>query len=513
MAEDSFDDDTSAKALRYVKQLSEWHHRILVVSGAGGAGRAALFQLLSNHVEPGSRAARVNGAAQRTGHDMWAAVAFGLGIEVRETASQSDLQGKILAHSRDLADVGRLDIILMDNADHLPDSVIESFLELMEKSLAFDGLRLVLFGDENFGEGFGLMIAAFAPEVGWHHTPLNPDTVDATERYLKRRLARSPGAQSRLDIDLGELETTGASPSRRGLPWIHIAVASVISLVLLVVLVDFQSLLPDRVERGGDIPTPLEALKARENARREVSTPREIPVVRVPPSEVRPIEATPVELMPAVLMPPPGPESESVAAKPSGVEAAPVSMPGTWMDDVADDTESAEEPSPDTVNVAPQVAPVVEVLEAPESRGVPEQPAEPIVEAAEQSMARLEAESEPEPAPRPEKEAPSTAAETVPQARGPDWIREQHPEAYVLQLFGVSSRERLDRFLDAQAPKEPFAYFEMRRGGSPWFVVLYGVYPDRESASNGANELPSSVGGSPWIRSFGEVQKDVEGSR
>ena len=505
MAEDSFDDDTSAKALRYVKQLGEWHHRILVVSGARGAGRAALFQLLSNHVEPGSRAARVNGAAQRTGHDIWAAVAFGLGLEVRETASPSDLQGKILAHSRDLADAGRLDIILMDNADHLPDSVIESFLELMEKSLAFDGLRLVLFGDEKFGEGFGLMIAAFAPEVGWHHTPLNPDTVDATERYLKRRLARSPGAQSRLDIDLGELETTGASSSRRGLPWIHIGVASVISLVLLVVLVDFQSLLPDRVERGGDIPTPLEALKTRENARREVSTPREIPVVRVRQVEMPPIEATPT--------PPPGPEVESVAVEPSRVEAAPVSMPGTWMDDVADNTESAEEPSPDTANVPPQVAPVVEVLEAPESQGAPEQPAEPMVEAAEQSMARLEAEPEPDLAPPPAKEEPLTVAEIVPQARGPGWIGEQHPEAYVLQLFGVSSRERLDRFLDAQAPGEPFAYFETRRGGSPWFVVLYGVYPDRESASNGANRLPSSVGGSPWIRSFGEVQKDVEASR
>ncbi len=83
----------------------------------------------------------------------------------------------------------------------------------------------------------------------------------------------------------------------------------------------------------------------------------------------------------------------------------------------------------------------------------------------------------------------------------------------MLQLFGVSSRERLDRFLDAQAPGEPFAYFETRRGGSPWFVVLYGVYPDRESASNGANRLPSSVGGSPWVRSFEEVQKDVEASR
>ena len=138
MDEDSFDDEAAARSLRYVKQLGEWSHRILVVSGTRGAGRAALFQLLSNHVEPGSRAARVNGAGLASPLHVWGAVAFGLGLDVPDSATQSDLEGKILAHSRELAESGHLDIILIDNADQLSDSVSEALLTLMDKSRAFD---------------------------------------------------------------------------------------------------------------------------------------------------------------------------------------------------------------------------------------------------------------------------------------------------------------------------------------------------------------------------------------
>jgi septal ring-binding cell division protein DamX len=472
LAGDSFD-DTSERALRYVRQLGEWAHRILLVTGPRGTGRSALFQLLSNHVAPGSCAARVNAAAQRQPLDVWRAIAFGLGIEMTRSAEQADIAAKILAHSRGLAEAGHLDVVLIDNADHLPDSVVQSLLELMEKSLPFDSFRLVLFGDEPFAEGFGRMISIFGREVGWHHTPLTPETLAATERHLTQGRSRAD-REPEPDPDVEALGPTAASISRRRLPWIHLALAGVITLVLLAVWFDFDWILPGE-EDLGDVPTPLAVLQARDAASEQeevtAAEPRTAPNAETIPI---PIERTTVE-------------SEQVAAVENPKEAA--------SSEPAEPTEVAEVESA-SAGVAPRTE---EKLGADEPTIVPElaitdAPAETASPTARESAA-------------PSRQIVETSS------HGPAWIMQQRPDAFVLQLFGVSSRESLERFLKAEAPGEPFAYFETRRGGSPWFVVLYGVYRDRERAAAAAGKLPSRFGDEPWIRSFGDVQKEVAAAR
>lgn len=493
-AKDAYDEDAE-KSLRYVKQLGEWTHRILVVSGARGPGRAALFQLLSNHVEPGSRAARVNASGLASPLQFWGAVAFGLGLEAQDSASAPDLEAKVLAHSRELAESGHLDILLVDNADQLPESVIESLLALMEKSLAFDSLRLVLFGDENFSQGFDLMIAAFAPEVGWHHTPVTHETVEATERHLRSRMARAPG-RAQVDVDVAR-----SDPGARqwAIPWIHIVAGGVIALVLLAMLVDFDALFGTEDEFAKGIPTPLEALEARDSAGRQAAstTPGlDVEVETRPgataPETPRESEETAPEDAERIAMPRASPAAGGSSADASEVQA-PSSGDATAAEDVTQAGAQAE------ATPAANAATSGEAGEAVGGAAPTSDEAAPV--GGEESAPAVSAETE---------KVAVQQATSAPEHRGPAWILAQNPGAYVLQLFGVSSRARLDRFLDAQPPGEPFAYFETRRGGKPWFVVLYGVYEDRASAQRRASELPSSVAGSSWVRPFRDVQRDVE---
>ncbi|RME32948.1 MAG: sporulation protein, partial [Gammaproteobacteria bacterium] len=60
--------------------------------------------------------------------------------------------------------------------------------------------------------------------------------------------------------------------------------------------------------------------------------------------------------------------------------------------------------------------------------------------------------------------------------------------------------------------QDHFAWFETRHRGRPWYVVVYGYYPDRERARAALARLPASLKkGRPWLRRVGEIQQILRG--
>jgi septal ring-binding cell division protein DamX len=53
-------------------------------------------------------------------------------------------------------------------------------------------------------------------------------------------------------------------------------------------------------------------------------------------------------------------------------------------------------------------------------------------------------------------------------------------------------------------------YFQSRRQELPWYVVIFGIYPDKQSALRAAEKLPAYAGtGKPWVRSMASVHADM----
>ncbi len=54
-------------------------------------------------------------------------------------------------------------------------------------------------------------------------------------------------------------------------------------------------------------------------------------------------------------------------------------------------------------------------------------------------------------------------------------------------------------------------HFETRLNGKPWYVVVAGNFPDRESATAFLSALPDSAKASgPWVRSLAGIQSDIQ---
>jgi len=125
---------------------------------------------------------------------------------------------------------------------------------------------------------------------------------------------------------------------------------------------------------------------------------------------------------------------------------------------------------------------------------------EPTAEAPQAPVAAPKPTVEAPPTPSAPKPAASTkaadakVADTVPAAATPtsysaDWLRQQAPDSYALQLLGATDRKATERFLKRHALTDKAAVLETRRADKPWFVVVTGHYPDAAHAQAALAEL------------------------
>jgi len=94
--------------------------------------------------------------------------------------------------------------------------------------------------------------------------------------------------------------------------------------------------------------------------------------------------------------------------------------------------------------------------------------------------------------------------------KGENWLRQQNPNAYTIQILGVHDRLILKKFIEKHNNKN-LATFKTRYRNKNWYVLIYGIYPTRSQANQALATLPASLQeNKPWLRSFASVQKAIK---
>jgi DamX protein len=87
-----------------------------------------------------------------------------------------------------------------------------------------------------------------------------------------------------------------------------------------------------------------------------------------------------------------------------------------------------------------------------------------------------------------------------------DWLRQQDPSHYVIQVVGTRDAAAVSKFLHDHDMGSKGAWFVTTHESKPWYVVVYGLYPDSRSARTAIETLPEQLrAGSPWPRSVASV--------
>lgn len=81
---------------------------------------------------------------------------------------------------------------------------------------------------------------------------------------------------------------------------------------------------------------------------------------------------------------------------------------------------------------------------------------------------------------------------------------------YIVQILGSRSETNVQSFLGQEAPGGTKGYFETRYQDKPWFVVVFGNFNTRDTASAAIEQLPASMKElNPWIRTVAGIQEDI----
>lgn len=115
----------------------------------------------------------------------------------------------------------------------------------------------------------------------------------------------------------------------------------------------------------------------------------------------------------------------------------------------------------------------------------------------------------PQPAPAPPRPAPTEAPSATP--RDGLWLQAQNPSHYTLQLLGSHDKQAVLQFLNQHRLNDRGAWYASEHQGRPWYVAVYGIYPNRAEASAAAATLPPAVQAlKPWPRSISDVRSAME---
>lgn len=98
--------------------------------------------------------------------------------------------------------------------------------------------------------------------------------------------------------------------------------------------------------------------------------------------------------------------------------------------------------------------------------------------------------------------------------KGEQWLRYQNPHAYTLQILGAYDKGTLEKFLTQHSlSSQKVAMFKTIFNHKEWYVLVYGVFPNRTEAIAALEALPDPLKQTtqPWVRTLGNVQKLIKG--
>ncbi|MEW7998628.1 MAG: AAA family ATPase [Candidatus Thiodiazotropha endolucinida] len=117
-------------------------------------------------------------------------------------------------------------------------------------------------------------------------------------------------------------------------------------------------------------------------------------------------------------------------------------------------------------------------------------------------------------------ETPIAAVEEMVEPSGPAeeaggdtaaiWVMSRSPDSYTLQLIAVENLASLQRYIDSNSLTGKTHTLQMTRNGKPLYALLWGEFPDRESAQKAVSALPSRIQKTGvWARSFASLKQSM----
>ena len=470
-----------------LEHLNRFSDFLLLVVGPKGAGKTTLLQrLVESESDRTLRACHLDAAVCNDLSTFLKQLSLQLSPQIDVAEDNQQVLNGIYEYVQVMAAEHIQWVIIIDNAEQLDAASLKLLLQMQSDAqglplrphLLLAGTDLLLHKLQQADE-YSLL------EAQVHQLTLEPFAETEAKDYLLQRYSAaesitdkqfqavytaSEGYPGGLNAQAEQLFRSGSiskPKTSKGLPKNMLAmVASVLLVILAGALWQFW---PDSVDQASD------------RTQVQLQVPIEQDVV-VPAAVDKPV--TDIALnQPATFTP--------------GQDNKPVRKPVAEQQGASlkQDIVEVAKPQPESIPVIekeePQVKPVTTPVIAQQTK---EEPKAPEVSA--------------QPA-KPDVREPPVVADTK-LTKAEQALLSWPETSYTLQVLGAGVRTSAEKFISSQAEPQKFYLFSTIYKSKPWFVVVYGQYKDRTTASSASKNLPPELAKlKPWARSVQGIQADL----
>lgn len=514
---------TLMQRLDLLTHLIQFSESIVIVSGPDGSGKSTLLGQFLTHINPQWSVCAIDGSQGKQ-------LAENLAQTIGTPAGENEQT--LLARWAMQSEPSRQLVIVIDNAEQLSESDCERLCELIDLPDG-DRLRIVLFGTADITE----RVRARLEKQGSKHTCQTLEiprlTEEETAAYLMYRLAVAgysgespftpteiraicksadgrPGHINRLaNESLVEHHLRARIKQRAPIPNIRkknntpLWIGASLVIAVLAGYLGWQRLTPDHAT--APTATPPEPTIAE--VEQPLELPREDPANLANAREPRPGGEPRTDTGKSKTLQP-----DTSATTDAPTAAVPAEPPVAAKQVTESAPELAATPEPEPLQKARKTREPVPAV-AGTARGENSTPdtlpgsEQPTPVATTGSVAvEQPGDTSPEP------QSPARSA-TLPHRE--DWLMQQPPGAFTLQLLGSRDPASISVFIrnNNLNPAES-AFYKGRYREADWYVLLYGLYPDKAAALAARGSLPDRVQkAKPWPRNLKSVQDSINAAR
>lgn len=478
-----FTTPTLKQRIDLVRHLIEFGRQIIVLTGPPGSGKSTLLdQITANEGRPW-QVVRMTAGPKLNGDTLIERLLEDLDIGRGEPATLGAIRDAIAGASAD----GQTTILAIDDADALPADTASCLAALAHVSNPDAELKVLLTADS----GESAIINQLQIETEQHallHVVEVPRLSDEqTQEMLQHRWRAAYGDEP---FPFSDIEMAQIYQQAAGLPGKAIVLARQVQIMsggpasterdparrlLIGGLIAIAVLVVIALINGTTVSKPEPALV-------ELDLPEEIIAAAAP------LEA-PIEPM----ISPREPVTMPAAPVPAETE---ITLPPTPPRESPPPPEPPPEPAPEPASEA-QAGTPAKAMPPPSAAAAPSPAVQPAAPAKPPAPARREVEQPARTPPKADKPRPAAAKPPYSLA----WLKSQPKSGYVLQLFGVRDRAAAENFVRSRKLTGESVVHTTQHAGGPWYVVLWGHYPDRSAAQAAIGDLPVKLAGtSPWAR-------------
>jgi len=476
--------DSLRQRLDLIHHLIEFGRQVIVVTGAPGSGRTRLLAAVAEEAGPSWRVVQVDATPMLTTHLLLSALTGTHGDAPADQALEAEFAASL---DRDVGSGPRC-LLLLDDVDDIDDDCAEMLCRLAYGRQEYGGLRVVATALP--GAAAIERLEDLAPHPALVHVVDVPPLADADVAALIEAWCEDNALPLEAVIEGGALVALKAASMGNPGRALELLARHLAAVPPRVEPVFSTYELPVRVKRWGGIAIVVcAAIGLIALAVGNRGTPHEAsPAIAEPGPKT--IELTlPIDATPA-------PAERSGTPEPLRVEA-PAPLPATVVvGEVSPIGQDADVPPP--VSARPAEALTAQIDKAPPRPTEAVEPAKKPASVPQLPPTRETGEAVPAPVPAVSASVPYTA----------DWVRRQDKRSFVIQLFGSHSRSAADKFVSQNRLADRAAILDLVHDGRPWYVVVYGLYPQRSAASQAIAGLSAALrAGRPWPRAVSELRK------